>query len=215
MSASSTKIKFFFIIKILIVATVLFFTGLLAVIFLHYNTSKKIFKTIDLPEILYPVQFTIFGVSPDTISARFSFFSRNQNTLGQLERSWNGSNLFFDFYYIQFGEKTMYFPYRLYTNETNKKDFRTGTVVLKYYQPNTNNNLYTYADQKQKEKTSFTRIFNFVNLLNKTCSVRLPFLKENTGIKTLNLSDLTTNELYTVKIQNNDISIFSEKEYFR
>ncbi|MGL4986800.1 MAG: hypothetical protein ACRC5H_06660 [Treponemataceae bacterium] len=178
-------------------------------IFFQYNESKKIFKEISIPEIVFPVQVTIFGVSINTLSGQFTFFSQNQRQIGQLERSWNGNKLFFDFYFIRFGDKILYFPYRLYTEKTNQKSMHLGTIVTKYYQSHKTNNLYFFDQQTKKEQANFTKLFYFTRMM-----VHLRIPKENIGIKTLDLSVLESNTLYIIKIVGENITLVSEKDYF-
>lgn len=75
-------------------------------------------SSYSVQEGFLPVSVQVFGRSTETISARISFYSAEGNTIGSLERSWQGWELAMDCLVVPSGSGRFVFPYMLQTDTT-------------------------------------------------------------------------------------------------
>jgi hypothetical protein len=97
------------------------------------------------------IRFLIFGISEETISGKFWFYSSTGSEIAVIERSWSGSSLYIDFASASFNGKTLQFPANIHTNFTNWNVSERGYALSKYYLTEDGCNLYPFTSKEQNQ----------------------------------------------------------------
>ena len=95
------------LVLIIVIGAVCFF----AVRFIKcFPAAQQIesFPTYDM------VHVVVYGVSDDTVSARFTIYNVDGKEIATIERSWNAEKLFIDFSSACFGGREFLFPYSIW-----------------------------------------------------------------------------------------------------
>ena len=113
-------------------AVILVFFGIAALSYFIKNAKcNKALQLTEPPQEYDSIQFILYGIGDDTISARFSLLDTNGNEIVEIERSWNQSSLFVEFLYACYNGKYYSFPLRIYSG-TNPAS-SSGVKLAPYY----------------------------------------------------------------------------------
>ncbi len=128
---------------------------ILSTVFILYTISYRLCfsaaEKIPAFSSVMQIRFLIFGISEDTISGKFWFYSSTGSEIAVVERSWSGSSLYIDFASASFSGKTLQFPANIHTNAANWNVSERGHHLSKYYLKEDGCDLYRFSSKEQNQ----------------------------------------------------------------
>lgn len=179
---------------------IVFFIYIFYCLFIYSRFFFAVKKTDEIKNQDFLI-FKIYGSSntkgETTISAHFSILDSNENTITEIERSWNGNYLAVNFNKLEFMGKKFIFPSEIFAKEKIFENHKRkkGIKLEKYYNENGQCILFSKNHSKKSKKSLYV-ISQFIN--------------KKYFVPTLNFVDIFTIDLSTCK---NDVFyvIFCDK----